>query len=228
MSLVRARERVVREGIEPSPSGLQPDARPSSCQTVSMHDKERAAGLEPAPQGLEDPDPTVGPCSRSHCWVGAAHGSRTRRLLRTKKASSLDDPSGTRFTARVRAGLRRVESNHLRHRLTGGRSYQVSYVAMIGGDLRGRHSGERTLRGAVHQRPARTLAVEVSACCARTSGEVRAMPSCQRSGAALAGLDPPGGFEPPSRGSEPRVLPSWTTPEHGEGAPLPTLADKCP
>lgn len=37
---------------------------------------------------------------------GAAHGSRTRPLLRTKKASSHDDPSGAR--------LRRVESNHHR------------------------------------------------------------------------------------------------------------------
>ena len=35
--------------------------------------RERAAGVEPAPQGLEDPDPTVGPCSRpqGRMFVGA-------------------------------------------------------------------------------------------------------------------------------------------------------------
>lgn len=46
---------------------------------------------------------------------GAAHGSRTRPLLRTKKASSHDDPSGTHSAAT--GGVEPPS-----HRLTGGRS----------------------------------------------------------------------------------------------------------
>lgn len=60
------------------------------------HDRERAAGLEPAPQGLEDPDPTVGPCSRSHCWAEPLTGvepvlsfvPRRRRPSTTRAAAA--------------------------------------------------------------------------------------------------------------------------------------------
>ena len=41
-------------GIEPTPRGWQPRARPSSCTCI-----ERAIGIEPTPQGLEDLRTTI-------------------------------------------------------------------------------------------------------------------------------------------------------------------------
>ena len=86
---------------------------------------ERAAGVEPAPQGLEDPDPTFGPCSRSHVRALAKARDKVEPLTGVEPVLSFVPrrrrPTTTRAALRcTSAATGGVEPPSLR--LTGGRS----------------------------------------------------------------------------------------------------------